>query len=385
MRLMKWMAAIATFGFLLGAGRVEAGQIAANPAEHGTREAFRTLVDNAPPHSTIVCAGGTYDFTTGDPIRIAKPLRIIAKDPANPPVFAGNGVVGSRPHQGNNGFVVYDLKSAGSFHGLEFRNLRFKGFFRAIALVPSFDPTNETTPTDGVLSGASVVGCIFEGGRGVQIFGQGVDNFDITGNAFERSRVFIVGGAAATPIGAVYDAGRPRRGIVAENEVSDAPPGNALVAVGCEHILIRGNRVTSTAPRAGGILFGDERAASFPDDGPVDPGTVEGNEVSGPFRSGITIVGPTTLERGSILRNSVRGAGVGIMLDSGANNVLVVNNDFPGGSSVADVYLVDGSESTLPGFPAEDNTIVATDFLTTVVDHGIRTKLVGTLAPPAHP
>jgi hypothetical protein len=73
------------------------------------------------------------------------------------------------------------------------------------------------------------------------------------------------------------------------------------------------------------------------------------------------------------------------MLDSGANNVLAANNHFPGGSTVADVYLVNGSESNLPGFPAEDNTIVATDFLTTVMDHGLRTKLVGTLAPPAHP
>src|SRR6185369_13811295 len=125
-----------------------------------------------------------------------------------------------------------------------------------------------------------------------------VDDFAITDNAFARSSVFIFGGAASTPSGDLFDAGRPRHGIVAENDVTDAPPGFALGAVGCEHVLIHGNRIATTVPRAGAIIFGDQRTAFFPDDGPVDPGTVEGNEVSGPFRSGITCVGPTTLERG---------------------------------------------------------------------------------------
>ena len=342
-------------------------------------QAFQALVDSAAPRTTIKCRGGEYLCYQGDPgdnetypIRITKPLRIVAADENDPPIFMGTGDFEHSPvESGNNCFIVYNLTS--DIRGLEFVGLHFEGFCMSLYFRPNYDPANPTVPTEaGVLSKLRVVRCqISDCPRGVQVWGGQTENFEISDNIIDVQGIGVLLYGRAT--GAViYNSSRPKNGTVVGNIVCSNQTG--IWAVGCENATIRDNFVDSEWV---GIWFGDESAMFFPDDGPIRIGSVSRNNVQN-AEVGIICVGPTTLNKSLIQDNSISNSSIGILLEEGANRFNVVNNEFY--NSYYDIWL--GWESGGYAYPPEshDNTVIANDFVTTVVDNGVGNTLVGTLS-----
>ena len=300
--------------------------------------AFQALVDSAVPHTTIKCLGGLYPCYQGNPednephpIRITKSLRIVAADENDPPLFKGT-FGDSLPYEStNNGFMVYNLRT--DIRGLEFKGLQFEGFIRSLAFSPNYDPANPTIPIEGgVLSRLKVTRCQFyDCKRGVQVFGGQTENFEISNNNIDAKQagIIVYGGAtAAEPGGIIYDCGRPRNGIITGNTVSmngtGIPFGIWISA--CERVTVRNNFVDNGGGGYG-IAFGDDLAYSLPDDGPINIGSVIGNDVQN-AEVGIGCNGPTTLHKSLIRSNSISDCYYAIALEVGANNFYVADNQF---------------------------------------------------------
>ncbi len=342
---------------------------------------FQALVDSAVPHTTIKCLGGVYPCYQGSetfPIRITKPLRIVAVDENDPPIFMGTGTFGDLTPfiDGNNGFIVYNLTS--DIKGLEFVGLHFWGFDRSVAFSPNYDPVNPTVPAPGVLSNLRVDSCQFDNClRGVQVFGGQTENFVISFNNInvQKIGIIVLGGASWIEDVGYFDVGRSKNCTIRRNIVSGSR--NGIMVDGCERAFIRDNFVENSAYY--GIAFGDEYALDFPDDGPIRIGSVQGNEIHNAW-VGIDCFGPTSLHKSLVQSNFLNNCEFGVVLEQGANRFNIVNNEFVN-SEWSDIWL--GIDEINPWtWPPEshDNTVIATDFVTTVVDNGINNKLVGTLA-----
>ncbi|MBA7704211.1 hypothetical protein ES703_113012 [subsurface metagenome] len=347
-------------------------------------KAFQKLVDSVAPHTTIKCIGGSYECYKGKPekhktfpIRITKPLRIVAADENNPPIFIGTFDPDYTPWKGgNNCFMVYNLIS--NIKGLEFVGLHFQGFRRALAFSPSYDPDNPPVPVwAGVLSGLRIVRCQFSDCfEGILVYDGQIKNFEISDNFFIDALFhgIVVFGGVDTSFEPPVNIGRPKKGTITGNTIQSARFG--IDVSGSEMVTIHDNIVDSWGV---GIWFcGDYYGIPLPDDSPIRIGSVSRNNVQANDGFGIICYGLTTMHKSLVQNNFVSNSFVGITLEMGANNFNIVDNEFV--SSVwSDIWL-GGENDDLTGPPdSHDNTVIATatDFVTTVTDYGINNTLVG--------
>lgn len=358
---------------------VDGGEIRTGPVD---KARFRALVDGAAAGDTIACEGGAYDFTEGEGIAIVKPLRIVAADPNNPPVFAGRTASSGKPAivPGNDAFFVVGLEE--DLEGLAFIGLHFTSFNHALIFDPQLVLGNDCNPTaPGVLSQLRIERCrVTNTRRAVQIDGGNLQNFRVVDNSFSSygdlgtSGIRLFAGAAfegAARCGEALDVGRPRDGIIAGNHFEGNHFG--ITTIGVESLFIHDNVIDGSRF---GILLGDQKALDLPDDGPINLGAVQGNIIHGGV-IGLIGQGPTSLRRASFSGNTILGASFGILMELAANDFLLANNDFGDGSLEVDVFLDGASESS---GPTHDNKVVATDSHTTVLDLGEGNRLVGRLA-----
>lgn len=343
-------------------------------------KAFQKLVDSVAPHTTIKCLGGSYECYKGEPekhktfpIRITKPLRIVAADENNPPIFKGTFDPDYGPWEGgNNCFMVYNLIS--NIKGLEFVGLHFEGFSRALAFSPSYDPAIPNVPIEaGVLSKLRIVRCqFFDCWRGIYVIDGQIKNFGISDNIIERVRYGIcVWGGVDESVGEPYNMGRPKKGTITGNTVFSENIG--IDVTGCEDVTIHNNFVDSLSV---GIWFGGDYYESLlPDDDPIRIGSVSSNNVQTPWGWGIVCYGLTTLHKSFVQNNYISNSYLGITLEMGANNFNIVDNEF--GPSNCDIYLGGENDDEAAPPASHDNTVIATDFVTSVIDNGINNELVG--------
>jgi hypothetical protein len=165
------------------------------------------------------------------------------------------------------------------------------------------------------------------------------------------------------------DFGRPSHGSIARNVISATG-----IPVTVDSAVLTSIRDNVIEGGFFGVSFGDSRAFFLPDDGPNNLGSVEQNQVSDAL-FGIAGVGPTTIGKAKI-SGSVSGARVGVLLIEGANGFLASHNEFPGGSSFADIVL-DGAYPDFGIPPSHDNKVVVTDSATAVLDLGVDNKVIG--------
>ena len=349
--------------------------------------AFQELVDSVAPRTTIKCLGGWYecyqeegDVTTTFPIRITKPLRIVAADENNPPIFVGTFDPDYGPWAGgNNCFMVDNLIS--DIRGLEFEGLHFMGFSRALSFSPSYDPAIPDVPVKaGVLSGLRIDSCQFyDCLRGIGVFDGQIKNFKISDNIIEAARhgIVVQGGVDVPPVGEPYDMGRPNNGTITGNTVFSESVG--IDVCGCEGVTVKDNFIDISVDVYGiGIWFGGDWYEELVlDDGPIRIGSVSGNNVQANGAYGIACYGRTTLRKSLIQYNSISDSYLGIILEMGANNFNIVDNEFV--NSIWDIDIWLGGEPYWETAPpaSHDNTVIANDFVTYVVDNGINNTLVG--------
>ncbi len=345
--------------------------------------AFQELVDSVAPRTTIKCLGGSYLCYQGEPeefetfpIRIRKPLKIVAADENNPPIFVGTFDPDYGPWKGgNNCFMVYNLIS--DIRGLEFVGLHFKGFSRALAFSPSYDPDNPSVPIwAGVLSKLRIVRCqFFDCFKGIMVYDGQIKNFKISDNFFVEA-LFMgiqVFGGVDPSVDPPIHIGRPKKGTITGNTVFNARWG--IDVYGCEEVTIHDNFVDSFGV---GIWFGgDYYEPLLPDEDPIRIGSVSSNNVQANYGYGIVCYGLTTLHKSLVKNNSISDSYLGITLEMGANNFNIVDNEFVNSIWEIDIWL--GGENDEETGPPEshDNIVIADVFDTTVIDNGINNKLVG--------
>jgi hypothetical protein len=377
-----WIAGLAVLAL---PGLAAAAEIHTGPVD---RAAFRALVDGAAAGDTILCGGGLYDFSDPGPISLDKPLRIVAEDPEDPPVFRGSGAFFTDFFAGNNGFMVVGLQR--DVDGLEFDGLRLVGFDRALVFAPGVDPPVNTCAPNGAgtLSGLRVTRCRVEASRrGIQLFGRQIERFEITDNivtgpdpadSFEIG-IMVHGGISgcAVPPG-FYTPGRPAGGHVARNRV-EGHSFAGIWAVGVECVVVRDNVVRDAVL---GVVLGDNVATLLDDDGPIRVGQAIGNVIEDTFY-GVNVDGPTTMRGSSVASNEITRSFIGVMVEQGANGFVLNNNEIVDSRHAA--VLLGKDPVWANGPHSHDNTVVVTDFVTTVADYGIDNKIVGALARTTRP
>lgn len=343
--------------------------------------AFQELVDSVAPGTTIKCRAGLYPCYQEDPgngeqitfpIRITKPLRIVAADENNPPIFEGTFDPEYTAWEGgNNGFLVYNLIP--DIEGLEFVGLHFQGFSRGLAFSPSYDPAHPTEPIwAGVLSNLRIVRCQFsECWGGIAVWDGQIKNFEISDNIIDDVRYGILGMGGVDEIwGELVWIGRPKNGTINGNTVTNAKSG--IDVSGCEEVNIHDNFVHSSV---GGIMFGgDWKGVIFPDEPPYKIGSVFRNNVQS--WEGIVCYGLTPLHKSLVQNNYISDANRGISLERNANNFIIVNNEFLN-SSICDIWFTGAEDEDPPPPATHDNKVIANRFITSVIDHGTNNKLVG--------
>lgn len=268
----------------------------------------------------------------------------------------------------NRGFVLEG--AAGTFRRVEVRNIKFQTHHRAISLQPDWkSPTlfcDDIVSTGGSSDGISVLGNWFDNcRRGVQAFGE-VARLTIKDNQFTLTTPPSILGA---PLGVELLGGltvcflpgggtRPLRvGTPRMTEVAN----NRFIAGGTLGILTSGTSLTTIRHNTfaemfvGISLFDDEKAS------------VHSNEV---LRTVAGIAARDAAPGATVSNNRLNRHTVGLFFDSGASGLTALNNRFEA-SSVSNVFFTPASF---------ENTVIATDFETTVVDLGRDNRLLGTLA-----
>lgn len=313
---------------------------------------FQALLAAASPGDTIKCLGGVYDFTAPGPVLLDKGLEIVAADPADPPIFRGDGTFGTPMNTGNNGFI----QAEGSFiDGLTIQGLHFEDFDRTLAFPNSHDTSVPGCPLIPG-AGAKDIAILDNTGRNtrrfVQLFGGLLEGFVVSGNDVELATdfglgVYLVGTSGVLPECGVAELVRPVDGVVKENHVDG---GRLSVVIdGARSVSVKNNILRNAS--FAGIFFADTKAWSGPDDGPIPLGSVKGNIIDSPF-VGIVTGGPTTITRAEIKDNQVTAGFVNIYLQPGANGFDVKSNQFFGPASpnvFLDFYTYNNVVRVAPG------------------------------------
>lgn len=277
---------------------------------------------------------------------------------------------------------------SGPVRDLTIRDLKLSTFDRGINLFPDWvwatKRCEDIAPTAGTLADVVIEGNWFDNSyrnvvlhsatRGVQ-----VRNNLMTGSL--SGSILLIGQEygciQADGTDLFFPIDLPTDNDFADNEIITEPGTFGVLSIFTRRTSVHGNTVD-------GAYLGIYSAS---DDG----ARIVANEVRG-GTLGILVGGS---EKTLVLRNEVGGALIGLygelpsagsrftdnvvadsvlwglLLDYYASGATAVNNQFTG-SGLVDVYLT----STTSG-----NTIVATDFATTVLDEGEGNTLIGTLAP----
>ena len=307
---------------------------------------FQALVDAASPGDTIACLGGEYHFGRQGPVVLDKGLRIVAATANDPPLFVGDIVEGTvdDPVLGTDlmtGNTAFRLALGAAIHDLQFRGLHFTGFERTLVANSGHAWDESGCPP---IPGAEVTGLRIEGNqfrqtrRAIQIWSGPLDGFVVNANTIDPIpggiAILVVGDAGfCESDGSIIELIRPKNGVIKDNLMRGG--NSAVIVAGAENVTVKSNTIEYSALY--GILVSDSKGLHFPDDGPIPVGEVKDNHIIGTIY-GIIGEGPTTMEDVEIKGNLVVDAGLGILLDVGANGFEIKGNIFSD-IAIAEVYL----------------------------------------------
>ncbi len=280
------------------------------------------------------------------------------------------------PNRFNDGFEVLGFDEA--LRHLTFRDLEFERLNRSIYLFPDYDDDGtvfvclSSSPTNGRLDRVTIKNNAFVNGvRAVEAAGR-VKKVSVRGNLFaQQSRGVLLFGqtlGCAEEDGSVVEflpLGTPRQFAVANNEFES-------VSIGVNSFISRSTRVRRNLmqTRTAGVVSVEDQSM-----------VVSRNEIVGSFAGVIgsfddRFEGPSS--GNFVFRNLIVDSFFGILIDCATTGYTAINNEFSG-SALADVLL----DGTAPGGSCEgvgdsfSNTVVATQFPTTVQDFGDGNRLFG--------
>jgi len=258
----------------------------------------------------------------------------------------------------NRGFTVDGI--TGTLRGLTIKNLKISTLHRGVSIQADHrffsNLCDGPVFTGGTTDNVTITGNWFDNVfRGAQVFGAS-ERFTVNDNLITRAEsrgVLVVGGlAGCSGGGGPIEIGVPTHSQITHNQITGINSGTGIFVSRADRSDVVNNRVEG---HNFGIIVSRGNGNS-----------VFHNRVSAVFDG---IRGRNTSPNTLFANNTVRDALRGIRLLPGATGFRVVNNDIV--SQQVDV-LLDGTSF--------ENTIISTDFVTTVTDNGTDNKLVGTLA-----